>query len=107
MANIYQNESMRKTLARYIRAQMELAGVTYNGLSVKLEEKFGIIHNPATLRNKVNSGALGAQMFLFMVLCLEVDTLQMRELEKIYLKIKEAENNGAEMKEAEKLPPVD
>lgn len=91
MANTYQDESMRKTLARYIRSQMDLAGITYKELCERLELKFNIQHNPATLRNKVNSGALGTQMFLFMLLCLEVDAVDMNVIGKVYKNLEEAD----------------
>ncbi len=88
MANIYQDDAMKKTLARLLRANMDLSGHTYKSLSQTLREKFDIEHNPDTLRNKVSTGALGAQMFLFMMLAMEVEHLSMTELEKMYLKIK-------------------
>ncbi len=88
MANIYQDSAMKKTLARVLRANMDLSGHTYKSLSQTLREKFDIEHNPDTLRNKVSTGALGAQMFLFMMLAMEVEQLSMTELEKMYLKIK-------------------
>ncbi len=89
MANIYQDDAMKKTLARTLRANMDLSGHTYKSLSETLREKFNIEHNPDTLRNKVSTGALGAQMFLFMMLAMDAEQLNMTALEKMYLKIKE------------------
>lgn len=88
MANVYQDPAMKKTLARIIRANMDLSGNTYKSLSQNLREKFSIDHNPDTLRNKVSTGALGAQMFLFMMLAMEVESLSMEQIKTMYQKIK-------------------
>lgn len=90
MANIYQDPAMKTALARIIRAQMDLEGLTYKNLCDTLEKKFGIEHNPDTLRNKVSSGALGAQMFLFMMLAMEVENLNVSDIQKMYRKIKKS-----------------
>lgn len=87
MANIYQNPAMKQTLARIIRANMDLSGHTYRSLCDRLREKYSIEHNPDTLRNKVTSGALGAQMFLFMMMAMDVEDLSIIQLEKMYTKL--------------------
>ncbi len=87
MANIYQDPAMKKVLARIIRSRMDLAGMTYKTLCQALRDKFSIEHNPATLRNKVSTGSLGAQMFLFMMMAMDVDDISMEEVEKLYRRI--------------------
>lgn len=89
MANVYQNPAMRKTLSRFIRSQMELRGLTYKRICQQLVENFGIKHNPDTLRNKVSAGTLGSQMLFFMLLTMEVKTLDMDEIAKAYTRASE------------------
>lgn len=89
MANTYQTQPMKQVLGRLIRSKMDLAGVTYKQLSGRLESVYGISHNPNTLRNKVNTGALGAQMLLYVMFCLNVESLDLVELEKMYTTLKE------------------
>ncbi len=80
---------MKQTLARVIRANMDLSGHTYRTLCNKLREQFAIEHNPDTLRNKVTSGALGAQMFLFMMMAMEVEDISISQIQKMYLKLEQ------------------
>ncbi len=79
---------MKTALARIVRAQMDLEGLTYRTLCDVLAKKFDIQHNPDTLRNKVSSGALGAQLFLFMMLAMDVENLSVSDIKKMYRKIK-------------------
>ncbi len=88
MANVYQDPAMKQTLARIVRSNMDLSGNTYRSLSQILSERYGIEHNPDTLRNKVSTGALGAQMFLFMMMAMDAESLAIEQVKNIYQKIK-------------------
>jgi len=93
MANVYQHPAMRQALARTIRANMELAGMTYRDLCRCIEDRFGIEHHPDTLRNKVNTGALGAQMFLFMMMAMETEKNPIHDVERIFTRIQQDRQN--------------
>ena len=102
MANVYQDPIMRQVLARLVRSNMDLCGMTYKDLCHALAREFGIEHNPATLRNKVSSGSLGAQMLLFMLLVMDVDQLRVKDIQNMYEKIKEKQEvKGGDLENAE------
>lgn len=87
MANVYQDPFMRQVLARVVRSKMDLCGFTYKELCTVIKDKFDIEHNPDTLRNKVSTGALGTQMFFFMMLAMDVEQVDMDEINRLYQKL--------------------
>lgn len=74
---------MRETIHRLLRSQMALKGVDYNGLSKRLAT-MGVVQSATNLRSKVNHGTLGAQLFLFIQLALNIDRLDMEAIQDLF-----------------------
>jgi len=87
----FDSASMRETLKRYIRTQMTLKNIKYRELSDRLAA-IGVAQGERTLRNKVNKGNFGAQLFAFILIALDVENLDMRELQKLYQFIEDDES---------------
>jgi len=79
----YDSPSLGETLKRVIRSQMILKGVDYSQLS-QLLENLGIQQSSGTLRTKVSTGTLGAQLLLAMLIALEVKTLDMEQIGDVW-----------------------
>lgn len=86
MSNIYRNPAMQKAIKLTVRSLMVKNNETYDSLCGKLEQKYGIVHNPLTLKSKINKGTIGAQLFVFILLCLNIRDLNLAELESLMLR---------------------
>jgi len=82
---------MRETLRRYIRTQMTMKNIKYRELSDRLAA-IGVAQGERTLRNKVNKGNFGAQLFTFILIALDVEKVDMIELQKLYHAVKNDES---------------
>ena len=81
-AKLFDSPDMRETIRRLIRARMAYKGFEYKDLVEKLEA-LGVHQAESNLRSKVNNGSLGAQLFVYILLALdmsELDLAQVREL---------------------------
>lgn len=79
----FDSPDMRETLKRFMRTQMTLKNIKYKELSERLA-KIGINQEEAALRNKINKGNLGAQLFVFILIALDMDTINIKDLKGIY-----------------------
>lgn len=75
----FDSPAMRESLRRYIRIQMTSRNLKYRDLSERLEE-IGIRQEERTLRNKVSKGNLGAQLFMYILVALDVQELKISEI---------------------------
>lgn len=75
----FDSPAMRESLRRYIRIQMTSRNLKYRDLSERLEE-IGIRQEERTLRNKVSKGNLGAQLFMYILIALDVQELKISEI---------------------------
>lgn len=73
---------MRETLRRLVRAEMALKGMEYKDLSERLAQ-LGVIQAEGNLRSKVNNGALGAQLFVYLLLAMETQSLEMEQVKAV------------------------
>jgi len=87
VTSLYKDPAMEKLITRTIRAAMAQDGLTYAGLSGALLEK-GIIQSESTLRSKVNNGTLGATLFLHIMSCTSVRSLEFESVMTKYDNIK-------------------
>ena len=83
---------MRETLRRFIRARMAYKGYEYKDLSRALAD-LGVTQNESNLRSKVNNGSLGAQLFVYILLALGAESLDLEHLQRI---LAEVENGLSE-----------
>ena len=79
---LFDSPEMRETIHRLIRSQMALKGVDYRGLSERLEQ-MGVVQTAANLRSKINHGTLGAQLFVFIQLALEIKAFEIEAIRDI------------------------
>ena len=88
MSNVYRDLNMQEAVKRTVRSLMVKNGETYASLTKKLEMQYGIRHNPLTLKSKINKGTIGAQLYIYVLLALDLQELNLSELENLMLKYK-------------------
>lgn len=86
---LFDSPEMRETLRRVIRARMAYKGYEYKDLARRLGE-LGVIQHESNLRSKVNNGSLGAQLFVFIMLALDMRTLDLEQVGEILGEVKQA-----------------
>ncbi len=96
LAKFFDSPSMRETIRRLIRARMAYKNFEYKDLSAGLA-RLGVIQHESNLRSKVNNGSLGTQLFVYILMALEMDTLDLREVREM---LDEVERSGVPSPEA-------
>lgn len=91
MAKLFDSPQMRETIRRIIRAQMALKGFEYRDLSQALAA-LGVVQNESNLRSKVNNGSLGAQLFVYILLALDVEVLDMQRIQGILTDVEQQQS---------------
>ena len=81
-AKLFDSPDMRETIRRLIRARMAYKGFEYKDLVEKLEA-LGVHQAESNLRSKVNNGSLGAQLFVFILLALDMSELEMSQVREV------------------------
>jgi predicted RNA-binding Zn ribbon-like protein len=81
-AKLFDSPDMRETIRRLIRARMAYKGFEYKDLVEKLEA-LGVHQAESNLRSKVNNGSLGAQLFVFILLALDISELEMNQVREV------------------------
>ena len=79
---LFDSPDMRETIRRLIRSRMAYKGFEYKDLVRRLGD-LGIDQSESNLRSKVNNGSLGAQLFVFILLALDQQTLDLQQVEEI------------------------
>ena len=87
---MFDSPAMRETIRRVIRAQMALKGYEYKDLCAALET-LGVTQAESNLRSKVNNGSLGAQLFVYILMALDADTLDLGQVAGV---LKDVEATG-------------
>lgn len=72
----------RQAVARLVKSEMSMRGVKYQALSDRLAE-IGVEQSADNLRNKVNKGIMGADLFLQIMMVLNARPIAMQSLEDI------------------------
>ncbi|GAA6166252.1 DUF6471 domain-containing protein [Sessilibacter corallicola] len=81
----------RKLISRYIKSEMTKKGIKYEELSSRLA-KTGTQQTAANLRNKINRGILGADLFVQILFVLETNQLSREQLIEILEEIEKNPN---------------
>ena len=89
MASLYKDPVMEKLITRTIRSAMAQDGMSYADLTAALISK-GINQSESTLRSKVNNGTMAASLFIHIISCTSLTTIDLDTLMKKYQKIKDA-----------------
>ncbi len=79
---LFDSPQMRQTIRRLIRARMAFKGFEYKDLVRRLEA-LGVVQSESNLRSKVNNGSLGAQLFVYILLALDLRQLDLVQVEEI------------------------
>jgi hypothetical protein len=81
----------RKLVSRYIKSEMTKKGIKYEELSLRLAQT-GTQQTAANLRNKINRGILGADLFIQIIFVLEINQLSRDQLSEILTEIEKYPN---------------
>ena len=79
---LFDSPAMRETIRRLIRSRMAYRGFEYKDLARRLHE-LGVEQSESNLRSKVNNGSLGAQLFMYILMALEVEALDMARIRHV------------------------
>ncbi|RDV29256.1 hypothetical protein DXV75_02015 [Alteromonas aestuariivivens] len=72
----------RQVVQRVVKSEMSVRGVKYQALSDRLAE-IGIVQSADNLRNKVNKGIMGADLFLQILMVLNARAVSCESIEEI------------------------
>ncbi|OFC70620.1 DUF6471 domain-containing protein [Alteromonas confluentis] len=81
----------RQAVARLVKSEMSMRGFKYQTLSDRLAE-IGVEQSADNLRNKVNKGIMGADLFLQIMMVLNARPIAMQALDDILQDL----NSGAD-----------
>lgn len=90
MAKLFDSPDMREAIRRIIRSRMAYKGFEYKDLSRALMD-LGVDQQESNLRSKVNNGSLGAQLFVYILMALELPALEMDQVREILKDLKESQ----------------
>ena len=79
---LFDSPQMRETIRRLIRSRMAYKGYEYKDLTRALGE-LGVEQSESNLRSKVNNGSLGAQLFVYILLALDMSALELSQVREI------------------------
>ena len=79
---LFDSPDMRETIRRLIRARMAFKGFEYKDLSRELDA-LGVRQSESNLRSKVNNGSLGAQLFVYILLAMEMSEFDLDQVREI------------------------
>lgn len=83
----FNSPEMKETIRRTIRAQMVENSVSYKELTERLE-KLGVHQTESTLRSKVNNASMGAQLFLYIQMALNIEVLDINHIAEVLHNVK-------------------
>ena len=83
MTTTPKNTDWRQLIQRVIKAEMSKRDVKYQDLSDRLHS-IGVSQSADNLRNKINKGILGADLFWQIMMVLNVQQIERRELLEIF-----------------------
>ena len=86
---LFDSPEMRETLRRVVRSRMAYKGYEYKDLARRLGE-LGVTQHESNLRSKVNNGSLGAQLFVFILLALDMRSLDLDQVGEILDDVRQA-----------------
>ena len=94
MAKLFDSPHMREAIRRIIRSRMAFKGMEYKDL-VQALEQLGVQQNESNLRSKVNNGSLGAQLFVYLLLAMDAERLDLAQIQEI---LEDIQNSEAQKK---------
>jgi len=92
MVDFIYTERWGKVISRFLKSEMAVKGLRYKSLRDKLA-KIGTIQSEGNLRQKINRGQLSAQLFIQLLIVMEVKTLETSKLNQIIQDLREDAND--------------
>ena len=92
MVEFIYTERWGKVISRFLKSEMAVKGLRYKGLRDKLAE-IGTIQSEGNLRQKINRGQLSAQLFIQLLIVMEIKTLETSKLNQIIQHLSEDSND--------------
>ncbi len=90
MAKLFDSPQMRETIRRLIRSRMAYKGMEYKDLCRALAD-LGVQQNESNLRSKVNNGSLGAQLFVYILMAMDLRALELDQVREILQEVEEVD----------------
>jgi hypothetical protein len=87
MADLNENIDYRELISRLIKSEMSKRKIRYEDLSVLLAD-LGTIQTSANLRNKINRGIMGADLFIQLIIVLNVKQIDRESVLEIAANLK-------------------
>lgn len=76
------NSAWRQVVERVVKSEMSVRGVKYQALSDRLAE-IGVVQSADNLRNKINKGIMGADLFMQILSVLNARPLTAEAIQEI------------------------
>ncbi len=95
MAKMFDSPAMRETLRRIVRSRMAFKGMEYKDLAAALED-LGVHQNESNLRSKVNNGSLGAQLFVYILMAMDMKSLELEQVHEVLNEVQSQAPEGGE-----------
>ncbi len=92
---LFDSPAMREAIRRVIRSRMALKGFEYRDLTQRLRA-LGVEQTESNLRSKVNNGSLGAQLFVYILLALDLKQLDLEPMVEILDDLRSADEAASE-----------
>ena len=90
MAKLFDSPAMREAIRRLIRSRMAYKGMEYKDLCLALNN-LGVEQNESNLRSKVNNGSLGAQLFVYILMAMDMSSLELEQVQEILLDVESSD----------------
>ncbi|MEM5527637.1 DUF6471 domain-containing protein [Gammaproteobacteria bacterium AS21] len=87
MADLNENIDYRELISRLIKSEMSKRKIRYEDLSVLLAD-LGTVQTSANLRNKINRGIMGADLFIQLIIVLNVKQIDRESVLEIAANLK-------------------
>jgi len=87
MADLNENIDYRELISRIVKSEMSKRKIRYEDLSVLLAD-LGTIQTSANLRNKINRGIMGADLFIQLIIVLNVKQIDRESILEIAANLK-------------------
>lgn len=78
------DNNVGKAISVFIKTQRDKKHLNNQDICDLLEARFGAIQTADNLKNKINRGNFGAQLFVMMLSVLNIDSLDIKEVMAIY-----------------------
>jgi len=87
MADLNENIDYRELISRIVKSEMSKRKIRYEDLSLLLAD-LGTIQTSANLRNKINRGIMGADLFIQLIIVLNVKQIDRESVLEIAANLK-------------------